>query len=349
MKRSTSDSGKKENKRPRLNESFSKDASLKFITWNVNGLRAILRRENDPFRTFVRKHKPDILALSETKISEANLTDKDGVKVGLDSLLVKEGYASHFAFASKKGYSGTAIFVRKDEKKGTSTYKVTRGIGIPKHDNEGRVITLEFDDFFFVNSYVPNSGLKLDRLEYRTKEWDVDFKKYLVSLHATGKGVIWTGDLNVAHADSDIKYPKKSRNKVPGFCDGERENFGSIVGGDGLITEEAREKRTVLLGRPGPKPAEGTDDKVMPCLRWTDAWWKLHQTGSDETADEQRERAEGYTFWSYRAKGFEKNRGWRLDYFILSPNIADRLMSCFQWKELHGNSDHVPLALELSL
>eukprot|EP00941_MAST-03F_sp_MAST-3F-sp1_P002371 g2371.t1 len=338
---SSTDLSKESTKRQCKMDGFVHDGSFRIVTWNVNGLRAICSKEEDPLRNFIKKHKPDVVCICETKLQEEDLKSS-----GLENLF-GDDYSEYYNFAERKGYSGTAVFV-KNATNAKETYNVSYGIGIPKHDKEGRVITVEFEKFYLVNSYVPNSGLKLERLSYRTKEFDPAFRSYLQNLEKSGKPVIWTGDLNVGHADSDVADPKKKRNKTPGFCDQERLNFGTIVGGAGLMTEEAKKKRTALLGRPGPLPS----DSETECLRWTDAWWKLHQDeNAPPDAEAERKRAEGYSFWSYRFKAFEKNRGWRLDYFVLSPTIAKQLLNCCRWKDLRAlkGSDHIPIGLEISM
>jgi exodeoxyribonuclease-3 len=342
--------------------SLPRKSALRLISWNVNGLRAIMKRENDPLRSLVNKHQPDILCLSETKCQADTLRSKVGKSLGLDVLLEAEGYESYWAFSrDRKGYSGVAVFVRPSSERGTADVKLTYGLtgaaakrlGLSE-DREGRVLTLEFPDFYVVNTYVPNSGLKLDRLAWRTTKWDAALRGHLSTLEARGKPVIWTGDLNVAHADSDVMDPKKKRNKVPGFNDAERENFGSIVGGAGPIPEAALSKRTALAGRPGPSVTKPTKD----CLGWKDAWWYLangssdaEKDAADETAacDDPREHDSGWTFWSYRFQAFAKGNGWRLDYFVLSTGIISRLKGFCRWKSLWGASDHIPIGIELAL
>lgn len=177
----------------------------KLISWNVNGLRAVLGKG---FLDFFDDKKPDILCLQEIKLSEGQLD------------LELEGYESYFNYAEKKGYSGTAVYTK------IKPIKVTYGIGIDKHDHEGRVITLEFNDCFLVNVYTPNSQRELERLSYRM-EWEDDFRAYLLSLDKV-KPVIVCGDLNVAHTEIDLKNPKTNRRNA-GFTDEERNKFTELL------------------------------------------------------------------------------------------------------------------------
>lgn len=177
----------------------------KLISWNVNGLRAVLGKG---FLDFFDDKKPDILCLQEIKLSEGQLD------------LELEGYESYFNYAEKKGYSGTAVYTK------IKPIKVTYGIGIDKHDHEGRVITLEFNDCFLVNVYTPNSQRELERLSYRM-EWEDDFRAYLLSLDKV-KPVIVCGDLNVAHTEIDLKNPKTNRRNA-GFTDEERNKFTKLL------------------------------------------------------------------------------------------------------------------------
>lgn len=186
---------------------------MKLISWNVNGIRAVLKHG---FKDFVRKYAPDMLCLQETKAPSEPLD------------LKLPGYHPYWNHAQKAGYAGTAIFSK------VKALKDTYGIGIKKHDQEGRVITLEFKDFYLVNVYVPNSKRTLERLPYREKEWDVDFLKYLKKLEKK-KPVIFCGDLNVAHAEIDLTNPKANRFNH-GFTDQERKGFDNFVKGGFLDT-----------------------------------------------------------------------------------------------------------------
>lgn len=178
---------------------------MKFISWNVNGFRSVFKKG---FVDFVKKYNPDALCLQETKMSET-----------MDIRL--EGYLPYWNHAERAGYAGTAVFTK------IKPACVSKGIGIPQHDKEGRVITLEFKDFYLVNVYVPNSKRDLSRLAYRAKEWDVDFLNYLKNLEKT-KPVIFCGDMNVAHTPRDLTNPKGNE-KNHGFTPEERQGFDNIV------------------------------------------------------------------------------------------------------------------------
>lgn len=178
---------------------------MKLLSWNVNGLRACL---NKGFEEFFQKEKADIFCLQETKLQEGQVD------------LKPEGYESYWNYADKKGYSGTAVFTK------SKPLKVEYGMGLDEHDREGRLITLEFDEFSLVNVYTPNSQKELARLDYRMK-WEEDFKAYLKRLEEK-KPVIVCGDLNVAHREIDLKNPKTNR-KNAGFSDQEREKFANLL------------------------------------------------------------------------------------------------------------------------
>ncbi len=186
---------------------------MKLISWNVNGIRASIKKG---FFEFVKKQKPDLLCLQEVKISSA-------LEAELSEIFKKElpGYEQFWNHAQKPGYSGTLIL------SSVKPLRVSLGINIPKHDQEGRVVTLEFKDFYLVNVYVPNSQRELTRLPYRTKEWDVDFLKYLKNLEKK-KPVIFCGDLNVAHQEIDLANPKANV-KNHGFTPEERAGFDKII------------------------------------------------------------------------------------------------------------------------
>ncbi len=179
---------------------------LKLISWNVNGIRSVLKKG---FLDFVEKEKPDVLCLQEVKASQ------EQAKIEIS------GYEKYWNAPARAGYSGTAAFTK------VKPLGITNGIGIPKHDGEGRVLTLEFKDFYLVNVYVPNSKRDLSRLSYRQKEWDVDFLKYLKKLEKR-KPVIFCGDLNVAHKEIDLTYPKANV-KNHGFTPEERAGFDKLV------------------------------------------------------------------------------------------------------------------------
>ena len=202
------------------------------------------------------------------------------------------GYQSYWNYADKKGYSGTAVYTKH------TPLAVTYGLGIDEHDHEGRVITLEMDDFFLVCVYTPNSQDELKRLDYRMK-WDDDFRKYLCALSERGKGVIVCGDLNVAHQEIDIKNPA-----------GNRRNAG--------FTDEERGKFTELLD-----------------AGFTDTFRHFHPDAKDE-----------YSWWSYRFQARQRNAGWRIDYFVVSNDLRDRLEGASIHQEIYG-SDHCPVELIL--
>lgn len=249
---------------------------MRFISWNVNGLRAIVGKG------FVETFKAldaDFFCLQETKMQAGQLE------------LELEGYNSYWNFADKKGYSGTAIFTRCEP------LSVNLGIGIDEHDHEGRVITLEMKDFYLVNVYVPNSQDGLRRLEYRMR-WENDFRAYLLGLNKR-KPVIVCGDLNVAHQEIDLKNPKSNR-KNAGF------------------TDEEREKMTTLLD-----------------AGFTDSWRFFNPD------------LEGvYSWWSYRFKAREKNAGWRIDYFLVSNDVREKMVDAKIHTQIMG-SDHCPVELDI--
>ena len=248
---------------------------MKFISWNVNGLRAC---QGKGFSEAFRSLDADFVCLQETKMQEGQLD------------LEFEGYESYWNFAEKKGYSGTVIYTKH------TPLSVSYGIGKAEHDTEGRVVTIEMEDFFLVCVYVPNSQDELKRLDYRMT-WEDSFREYLLSLSAK-KGVVVCGDLNVAHKEIDIKNPSTNRRNA-GFTDEEREKF-SVLLDSGFI----------------------------------DTWRSLHP-------DEVK-----YSWWSYRFKAREKNAGWRIDYFLVSENLKDRIVSADIHNEIFG-SDHCPVELIL--
>ena len=249
---------------------------MKFISWNVNGIRACMTKG---FMDFFKEVDADIFCLQETKL-QAGQIEMD-----------LEGYHQYWNYAEKKGYSGTAIFTKKEP------ISVAYGLGIEEHDKEGRVITLEFNDFYFITVYTPNSQTELARLSYRMT-WEDDFKKYLKKLEEK-KPVIFCGDLNVAHKEIDLKNPKTNR-KNAGFTDEERAKFTELVN-DGFID--------------------------------TFRYFYPEMEGI-------------YSWWSYRFKAREKNAGWRIDYFMVSNSLKDRLESAKIHTEIYG-SDHCPVELVL--
>lgn len=249
---------------------------MKLISWNVNGIRACLTKG---FEDRFAELDADIFCLQETKCSQGQ------VKLDL------EGYHQYWNYAKRRGYSGTAVFTKKEP------ISVAYGIGMEEHDQEGRVITLEFEDFYFVTVYTPNAQSELKRLEYRMK-WEADFLAYLLNLQKT-KPVIFCGDLNVAHREIDLKNPKTNRNN-PGFSDEERACFDRVL--------EAGFIDTFRYFYPDLENA--------------------------------------YSWWSYRFHAREKNAGWRIDYFVVSPELKDRLEDSVIHSEIMG-SDHCPIELRL--
>lgn len=247
---------------------------MKLISWNVNGIRACIAKG---FEQFFKEIDADIFCIQETKCQPGQVE------------LEFDGYSSYWNSAEKKGYSGTAIFTKE------KPINVTYGIGIEEHDKEGRVITLEFEKFYMVNIYTPNSKRELERLEYR-QIWEDEIRKYLLKLNET-KPVIMCGDLNVAHEEIDLKNPKTNR-KNAGF------------------TDEEREKLTDLL-------KAGFID--------TFRYFKPDVTGI-------------YSWWSYRFNSRKNNAGWRIDYFLVSEDMKDRLVSADIHTEVLG-SDHCPVEL----
>lgn len=247
---------------------------MKFISWNVNGLRAC--REKG-FEAVFNRLGADCFCLQETKLQLGQID------------LAFEGYESYWNYAEKKGYSGTCIFTR------IPPLNVTYGIGIDEHDHEGRVLTLEFADLYLVTVYTPNSQDGLRRLDYRM-QWEEDFRHYIIDLDRK-KPVVICGDLNVAHKEIDLKNPKSNR-KNAGFTDEEREQF------------------TTLLD-----------------AGFTDTYRFFHPTQEG-----------AYSWWSYRFKAREKNAGWRIDYFVVSRRLEERLISAAIHADILG-SDHCPVEL----
>ena len=248
---------------------------MKFISWNVNGLRACVGKE---FEQQFKDLDADFFCLQETKMQAGQLD------------LSFPGYESYWNYADKKGYSGTAIYTKH------KPLSVTYGINIDEHDHEGRVITLEMDDFYLVTVYTPNSQDGLRRLEYRMK-WEDDFQAYLHKLDEK-KPVIVCGDMNVAHQEIDLKNPKTNR-KNAGF------------------TDEEREKMTQLLSN-----------------------------GFIDTFRTLYPEQVTYSWWSYRFRAREKNTGWRIDYFLISERLKDRLEDAKIHTEIMG-SDHCPVEITL--
>lgn len=251
---------------------------MKLISWNVNGLRAAVTKG---FMESFNELDADIFCLQETKLQPDQIS------------LELSGYEQYWNSAVKKGYSGTAVFTR------IKPLSVTNGIGIEEHDQEGRVITAEYDNFYLVCCYTPNSQRELARLEYRMT-WEDAFRNYLLELDKK-KPVILCGDLNVAHQEIDLKNPKTNR-KNAGFSD------------------EERAKMTELLG-----------------AGFIDTFRHLYPDAIEQ-----------YSWWSYMGKARERNTGWRIDYFITSKRLDDKIQEAKIHQQIFG-SDHCPVELDIDL
>tara|TARA_R110000868_G_scaffold86347_3_gene242175 strand:- start:1859 stop:2623 length:765 start_codon:yes stop_codon:yes gene_type:complete len=254
---------------------------MNIISWNVNGIRAAVKKD---FFKSIKKMEADIICLQETKAQDHEV---------LEALAPINEYHVQANSADKKGYSGTAICSK------TTPTTIIGDMGVVEHDLEGRVQCSEYDTFYLVNVYVPNSGQKLDRLAYR-KQWDVDFLNYLKDLEKK-KPVIVCGDFNVAHKAIDLKNDKANYNKTAGYTQVE------IDGMDNFIN-----------------------------AGFVDSFRYLYP---DEVA---------YTYWSYRFKSRERNTGWRIDYFLVSPSLVDKIKEVRIYSEIMG-SDHCPIGLEIQL
>ncbi len=251
---------------------------MKLISWNVNGLRACVKKG---FEDIFRDFDADFFCLQETKLQP------DQIDINF------EGYRQFWCSAEKKGYSGTAIFTKYEP------ISVSYNLGIEEHDHEGRVITLEYEDFYLVCVYTPNSQDGLRRLDYRMA-WDDAFREHLVKLSAL-KPVLACGDMNVAHREIDLKNPSTNHNN-PGFTDQEREKFTQLL--DAGFTDTFR--------------------------------WKYPDL------------EDAYSWWSYRAAARERNVGWRIDYFIASDSVRDKIEDAFIYPQVMG-SDHCPVGLVIDL
>ena len=249
---------------------------MKFVSWNVNGLRACLTKG---FMDSFHELDADIYCLQETKLQEGQ-HDLD-----------LPGYYQYWNYAEKKGYSGTAMFTRKEP------ISVTYGIGVEEHDHEGRVITAEFDDFYMIVVYVPNAQRELTRLAYR-QTWEEAFLNYILKLEEK-KPVIYCGDLNVAHQEIDLKNAKSNRGNA-GFTDEERACFTKVLESG-----------------------------------YVDSFRYLYP-----------DRKDAYSWWSYMFHAREKNAGWRIDYFVVSEKLKDRIKEASIHPEVMG-SDHCPVELDL--
>ncbi|XAR68463.1 DNA-(apurinic or apyrimidinic site) lyase [Bertholletia excelsa] len=261
---------------------------VKFLSWNVNGLRALLKQDGFSALQLAQRENFDVLCLQETKLQEK---DVEAIK---HTLL--DGYESSFwtCSSSKLGYAGTAIISRM------KPLSVRYGLGISDHDSEGRLVTVEFDTYYLLNAYVPNSGDGLKRLSYRVTEWDPSLSCYIKELEKS-KPVILTGDLNCAHEEIDIFNPAGNRRSA-GFTDEERQSFEINFLSKGFV----------------------------------------------DTFREQHPDVVGYTYWGYRHGGRKTNKGWRLDYFLVSQSIADKVHDSYILPDVTG-SDHSPIGLILRI
>ena len=251
---------------------------MRLISWNVNGLRACVGKG---FLDFFHEIRADAVCLQETKMQPDQLT------------LELDGYQQYWNSAVKKGYSGTAVFTK------AQPISVKNGMDIPEHDNEGRVITCEYENFYLVTVYTPNAQSELARLDYRMT-WDDAFREYMLELDAK-KPVIVCGDMNVAHKEIDLKNPGPNRGSA-GFTDEEREKFTKLL--ESGFTDTFRHLHPDLVG--------------------------------------------AYSWWSYRFKAREKNAGWRIDYFVVSERIKEKMKDAKILSDVFG-SDHCPVQLEIEL
>ncbi len=254
---------------------------MRLISWNVNGIRAVMKKD---FANSLHNMAADVLCLQETKAQD------DQVIEALESI---NGYHIYCNSADKKGYSGTAILSK------TEPLRIQFDMGIPEHDQEGRVIAAEFDDYYLVTVYTPNSGSELKRLDYR-QQWDADFLAYLKQLEQE-KPVIVCGDLNVAHRDIDLARPKPNYNKSAGYTQTEIDGIDNILA-----------------------------------------------SGFIDTFRHQNPEQVKYSWWSYRAGARGKNIGWRIDYFLVTADLVDRIGHTDILNDIMG-SDHCPVLLELAV
>ena len=251
---------------------------MKYISWNVNGLRAVMKKG---FMDFFNQADADIFALQEIKLQAGQIE------------LDLPGYYQYWNYAQKKGYSGTAIFTK------AKPLAVTYGLGLSEHDTEGRVITAEFNGFYFITCYTPNSQRELARLDYRMR-WESDFKLYLDILNKK-KPIILCGDLNVAHEEIDLKNPSTNRRNA-GFTDEERQEMAQLLQNG-----------------------------------FTDTFRYLYP-----------DKTEAYSWWSYLRKARDRNAGWRIDYFITSQALNEKVKDATIHADVYG-SDHCPISLITSL
>ncbi|MGM0776157.1 MAG: exodeoxyribonuclease III [Bacillota bacterium] len=251
---------------------------MKLVSWNVNGIRACVKKG---FIDYFKEMDADIFCIQESKLQEGQIE------------LILDGYHQYWNYALKKGYSGTAVFTKKEP------ISVRYGLGVEETEPEGRILTLEYEDFYLVNVYTPNSKRDLARLPYRL-EWEERIREYLLELDGI-KPVIMCGDLNVAHNEIDLKNAKSNR-------------------GNSGFTDEERDRMTRLLG-----------------------------SGFVDAFRYKYPEAEGaYTWWSYMAKVRERNIGWRIDYFIISEKLQEKIIDSQIHCDIMG-SDHCPVALEMDL
>ncbi len=248
---------------------------MKLVSWNVNGVRAVYQKG---FKEIFNNFNADIFCIQETKMQEGQLD------------LTMEGYNVYLNSAERKGYSGTAVWTK------IKPISVSKGIGIEEHDKEGRVLTLEYNEFYLVNVYTPNSKRELERLEYRVV-WENEFRKYLKKLEKN-KPVILCGDLNVAHKELDVKNDKTNRNSA-GFTDEERREFQNLLNENFVDTF-----RVFYLDK------------------------------------------EKFSWWSYFGKAREKNVGWRIDYFVVSEVLKNKLKDAEIHDQVFG-SDHCPVSIDI--
>ena len=251
---------------------------MKLVSWNVNGLRAVMSKN---FMEEFDKLDADIFCLQETKLQAGQIEWS------------KDGYYDYWNYADKKGYSGTAIFAKHEP------INVTYGIGVDEHDHEGRVITLEYEKFYMIVVYTPNSQNELKRLDYRMT-WEDAFREYLCDLKSK-KSVIVCGDMNVAHKEIDLKNPKTNHQNA-GFTDEERDKFSKLL-----------------------------ENGFIDTFRYF--YPDMEQI---------------YSWWSYRFKAREKNAGWRIDYFLASEDLKDKLIDAKIHTEIYG-SDHCPVELDIEI
>ena len=262
---------------------------MRLVSWNVNGLRAV---EKKGFADIFKEMDADVVALQETKLQEGQID------------MVFDGYESHWSYAQRKGYSGTAVFTKR------SPLRVLHGLGVDHLDTEGRIVALEFPEFWFVDVYTPNAQNELARIDHRM-EWDDAFREFCKGLEegttpdgpgtACPKPVVMCGDFNVAHQEIDLKNPGPNRGNA-GFSDEEREKFTRLL-----------------------------------------------DAGFVDTFRELHPDAEGaYTWWSYRFKARTRNAGWRIDYFLVSQQLREKIESAHIWSDVMG-SDHCPVSLEIDL